>query len=96
MFPCLSRNTFSASPKYKATIVLCCWRWCDSEALLQAVRFLGCGDAIAKRDLGIAFCAVGDGAIAKRCCKQFAVLGMWGCDSEARPRNRFLGMWGVR
>jgi hypothetical protein len=22
---------------------------CDSEALLQAVRFLGCGDAIAKR-----------------------------------------------
>ncbi|WP_290602443.1 hypothetical protein [Anabaena sp. AL93] len=31
----------------------------DSEALLQAVRFLGCG-----------------GAIAKRCCKQFA---FWGC-----------------
>ncbi|KHG39730.1 hypothetical protein OA07_21805 [Aphanizomenon flos-aquae 2012/KM1/D3] len=57
MFPYLSRNTFSASPKYKATIVLCCWRWCDSEALLQAVRFGDVGDgggAIAVLDFGSA------------------------------------------
>jgi hypothetical protein len=44
---------------------------------------LGCGSAIAKRDLGI------------------AVLGIWECDSEARPRNRFgdigsaIAIWDV-
>ena len=51
----------------------------------------------------------GDGAIAKRCCKQFAfgdvgdaiakrsvgiAFGMWGCDSEALRRNRCLGCEG--
>ena len=40
------------------------------------------GDAIAKRDLGIAF-GVWE-------CDAFGILG---CDSEARPRNRCLGMW---
>jgi hypothetical protein len=42
-------------------------------------RFLGCGDAIAKRDLGIAFWGCGN-----------RFLGCGG-DSEARPSNRFLG-----
>ncbi|KHG41358.1 hypothetical protein OA07_11905 [Aphanizomenon flos-aquae 2012/KM1/D3] len=78
----------------------------DSEALLQAVRFLGMWDAIAVwecegRSL---FWDVG---------RAIAVWGMWGCDSasadlsvrclgmlegdsEALRRNRFLGMWGER
>jgi hypothetical protein len=51
---------------------------CDSEALLQAVRCLGCWDAIA---FGVG------SAIAKRCCKQFAFGGCWECD-------RLLGVFG--
>ncbi|ALB41521.1 hypothetical protein AA650_14545 [Anabaena sp. WA102] len=34
------------------------------------------------------------GAIAKRCCKQFAFWGMWRGDSEALLQAvRFLGIW---
>ena len=35
-------------------------------------------------------------AIAKRCCKQFAVLVMWGCDSEAllQAVRCFGDVWG--
>jgi len=66
-------------------------RGCDSEALLQAVRYLGgWGSAIALRCCKqFAVWEVGGSAIAKRCCKQFAFGKLRECDSEARPRNRY-------
>ncbi|QSV65687.1 MAG: hypothetical protein HEQ12_01020 [Aphanizomenon flos-aquae DEX188] len=58
---------------------------CDSEArprnrclgMLGCDRFLGCGSAIAKRDLGIAVLGCG-GAIAKR--DLGIAFGVWECD----------------
>jgi len=57
-------------------------RGCDSEALLQAVRYLGGWGS----------------AIALRCCKQFAVWGkLRECDSEALLQAvRFWEVEGVR
>ncbi|MBO1068360.1 MAG: hypothetical protein HEQ13_02700 [Dolichospermum sp. DEX189] len=58
----------------------------DSEALLQAVRFLGCGGDSEALLQAVRFLGCGR-AIAKRCCKQF-VFGGVGCD-------RFLECGGV-
>ena len=61
---------------------------CDSEALLQAVRCLGI--------LGCDRLKLGLCAIAKRCCKQFAV---WGCGVRSLKIrvvcDRCLGCWGA-
>ncbi|MEA5529113.1 hypothetical protein VB638_05845 [Dolichospermum sp. UHCC 0684] len=59
-------------PKYRC---LGSWRGCDSEALLQAVRCLGSWRGC-DRYLGSL-----RGAIAKRCCKQFAVWEVEGVRS---------------
>jgi hypothetical protein len=81
---------------------------CDSEALRRnrfwgvgdAIAVLGCGSAIAKRSVGIAFGEWGCDRVWR--CWNAIAFGVWGCDSEALRRNRFwrcwnaiaFGMWG--
>ena len=75
---------------------------CDSEALLQAVRFWDMGvlwdvgecdsEALlqAVRCLGCGWEWDSEALL-----QAVRFLGCWECDSEARPRNRFWGV-GVR